>query len=588
MGSTSAMINTQFVEACIVIAKISRRGVVPRAVYTTPCPAEHSSLSVGSRSVAANEFSVSQDATPPIPSELEAKNYYSGLPSRPVLVARTSTAPWEVPKGPEAFPTPKELRIVDNPALAELWHTEVARQVHAVLDSKGVKWGSTSIVRIDYVGDANPPVILWIGVWPKTLSAIAGHEVALACKAVLVEHGIEDVEVEIRESRVARSAGPKLFKPGLKFDPAAEFRICLTPTLGLTISNAATPWAEGTGGFFIASGGADNKVFLVTARHVVFESDKDDNTTYEGKNAGAPRQDVVLLGDQAYRNLTLSIMVEIGKKGMNIQTFKNRLEAVEGKEGREFDGERTHAQSGIAAAEDAIVKLTKLHEEAMRWEKLEDRVIGHVVYAPPVTLGADPGGYTEDFALIEIDTSRFDASNVKINCIDLGTKINAVDLISMMHTSPPTFDYPTKRLLPLRDTIPVEEMWKPTTLDRNGDHCIVVLKRGRSSGLTVGRASGIDSYVRYYDDDGDSAALPYTSRAWTIIPYDRKSGAFSEKGDSGSVVVDGRGRIGGLLTGGDGNNESLDMTYVTPIDFLLGRIKAWEGAAQAHLNPQLY
>ncbi|KAH7888331.1 hypothetical protein F5I97DRAFT_2002004 [Phlebopus sp. FC_14] len=381
-----------------------------------------------------------------------------------------------------------------------------------------------------------------------------GSEVALACKAVLVEHGIEEVDVEIRESLVTRSVGPKLLEPGLTSDPTTKFRICLTPTLGLSISNAAMPWAEGTGGFFITSGGADSKVFLVTARHVVFKPDKDDNKEYECKNA-------------TYKSLVHSIMVEIGNKGMSIQTLKKRLKAIEGKEGPRFDRERTQAQNGIMAAEEAIEELTALHEETKRWEKLEDRVFGHVVYAPPITLGAGPDGYTEDFALIEIDTSRFDASNVKINCIDLGTKIDDADLMRMLYphnTSPHTFEYPADRLLHLRGTIPVEEMHKPTMLDQNGDHCIVVLKRGCTTGLTVGRAN------------------------WTIIPYDKESGAFSANGDSGSVVVDGRGRIGGLLTGGDGITQRLDLTYVTPIDFLMERIKAWKGAARAHLDLQLY
>lgn len=451
-----------------------------------------------------------------------------------------------------------------------------------------MKWGSTSIIRIGYVGDANPPIILWIGIWPNTLSTIEGSAIALACKAVLVEHGIEEADVEICESIATRSAGPKLLEPSLTSDPAAEFRICLTPALGLSISNAATPWAEGTGGFFIASGSADSKVLLVTARHVVFDPKTDNNKLFERENVSTPRQDVVLLGDEAYKSLVRSIMVEIEKKGMDIQSFNKRLEGVEGREGPRFDRERTQVKGGITAAEQAIEELTKLHEEVKRWEKLEDRVIGHIVYAPPITVGADPDNFTEDLALVKIDASKFDASNVETNCIDLGTKIDDPELTAMMcpnPTSPYTFDYPTDRLLPLRDTIPFEEMRKPTTLDQNGDHCITVLKRGRTSGLTVGRANGIDSYVRYYDS---VSVPPETSREWTIISYDGDSGAFSRKGDSGSVVVDGRGHIGGLLTGGDGATERSDLSYVTSIDFLLKHIKAWEGASLAHLSPKLY
>jgi len=38
-----------------------------------------------------------------------------------------------------------------------------------------------------------------------------------------------------------------------------------------------TPYAEGTGRFFIAEGGNSNQIFLVTAGHVIFNADKSDN-----------------------------------------------------------------------------------------------------------------------------------------------------------------------------------------------------------------------------------------------------------------------------------------------------------------------
>lgn len=55
------------------------------------------------------------------PSETEAKYYYYGLPSRPTLVARTGTTPWEAPTSPEAYPTAKELRPVGNHAIVDVW-----------------------------------------------------------------------------------------------------------------------------------------------------------------------------------------------------------------------------------------------------------------------------------------------------------------------------------------------------------------------------------------------------------------------------------------------------------------------------------
>ncbi|KAG8941303.1 hypothetical protein FRC04_004622 [Tulasnella sp. 424] len=70
---------------------------------------------------------------------------------------------------------------------------------------------------------------------------------------------------------------------------------------------------------------------------------------------------------------------------------------------------------------------------------------------------------------------------------------------------------------------------------------------------------------------------------WGIINYDSKSEGFSGPGDSGSIIADIRGRIGGMLTGGSGKTKSSDMTYATPFWWLLKRIKA-NGFPNAHLG----
>jgi hypothetical protein len=90
-----------------------------------------------------------------------------------------------------------------------------------------------------------------------------------------------------------------------------------------------------------------------------------------------------------------------------------------------------------------------------------------------------------------------------------------------------------------------------------------------STGLTIGRLNTIRSVVRYYSKK-ESGRF---SREVCIISHHSKSEAFSQKGDSGSVVVDGKGRIVGILTGGAGAPEGFDTTYVTPISFIIERMK---------------
>lgn len=59
--------------------------------------------------------------------------------------------------------------------------------------------------------------------------------------------------------------------------------------------------------------------------------------------------------------------------------------------------------------------------------------------------------------------------------------------------------------------------------------------------------------------------------------------SFSAKGDSGSGIIDGLGRLGGLLTGGDGGtNSGSNITYATPVSFILDTL-GLEATIEANL-----
>ena len=98
-----------------------------------------------------------------------------------------------------------------------------------------------------------------------------------------------------------------------------------------------------------------------------------------------------------------------------------------------------------------------------------------------------------------------------------------------------------------------------------------LVKNGSSTGVTIGRSTGIMSFVREYFEDGTHE----TSMELAIYSYGNKDGAFSAWGDSGSIIADGKGRIIGLLTGGSGQTDSTDVTYAMPFYWLFDeRIKA--------------
>lgn len=139
-----------------------------------------------------------------------------------------------------------------------------------------------------------------------------------------------------------------------------------------------------------------------------------------------------------------------------------------------------------------------------------------------------------------------------------------------------TFKYPHDRLLPLGGMITEELMREPDMLDHDNEACLLVIKNGNATDVTIGRATGIFSFVR--DDETGQESME-----WAIYNYNNKSGVFSAPGDSGSIIVDGLGRIGGLLTGGTGKTETSDVTYATPMWWLWPRIK--QHFPNAHLYP---
>ncbi|KAG6858137.1 hypothetical protein C0995_002343, partial [Termitomyces sp. Mi166 len=219
------------------------------------------------------------------------------------------------------------------------------------------------------------------------------------------------------------------------------------------------------------------------------------------------------------------------------------------------------------------------------WSSFNQRILGHVVRSPPITFNCGTEGFTEDYAVVALDRTKIKKA-FKGNVIDLGTEIPMFTYTLMMYplylkTPHLGLKYPVDRLLPLRGIMTEELMCNPDTLDNDGESCRFVIKRGSTTGVTIGRANGVYSFVREYFSNNTY----HTSKEWAILPYDKNSGVFSARGDSGSVIVDGDGQIGGMLTGGAGDMEALDITYATPFFWLFSRIKA-NGFPNAHLDPQ--
>jgi hypothetical protein len=360
----------------------------------------------------------------------EAIFYYSGLSSSPRLVYRSSTEtiPWRMPTGPEAYRELKELRPVFGHRINDVWTTNLGPKIRQLLDSQGVLWTSIDVVRFIKVkeGESVGPVVLWVGVATESLLGKDAHTSANGCLDLLKEFGITDIEVEFRESIYTSFAGPNLLKPASDLDPDVDVRGPLTPALGLSIAAQATPHTEGTGGIYLAEGGDSKKVLLVTARHVLFPPDEP-NVDYPGTNASGPRHNVLLLGTKAFDNFLKSIKIRIGQHAIMAEIRERQIEnlqvSVAGEDKEDVEKATKHLEKVKRLLDDAMEAIDALeefyNESKKKWNKPSQRVLGHIARSPPITTSAGPEGFTEDYAVVELDSSKIKHA-FKSNVIDLG------------------------------------------------------------------------------------------------------------------------------------------------------------------------
>ncbi|KDQ61043.1 hypothetical protein JAAARDRAFT_709558 [Jaapia argillacea MUCL 33604] len=499
----------------------------------------------------------------------EPHNDFFGLPSNPLSIYHTGPS-WPLPSGPQAQRIPKEARPVCIHAISSVWH-ELGEKTYKFFDSIGLKWTSIDPVRFAE-GEQEPgPLFLWVGVLPGTLSPDQANGPAARCKEFLSEYAITDVEIAFRESIYTRYAGPQLLDHVFSVDDptvASDVRVPFTPALGLQIAPKDFPYIEGTGCLYLCEGGGSDRVFLLTTRHVVLPLSKYPNELYHRKDNSMPRREVIHPGSRAFQNALEAIMDKIGYWDYMADDYEDELTRLGSttSDRQKITDKLEEARTSKASVFEFYRNITNF------WSAESQRILGHVVYAPPMTVGTGDSKCTEDWALIELNRAKYNWDTFQGNVIHLGSKLNRYQFLKKMYPDAETrtnFKYPRGGLMQLRKIVTHDELRRPTMLDANGEDCIIVVKNGSTTGATLGRVSGIESFVREYKD----YAIHSTSREIAVYAYSNKDGAFSAPGDSGSVVGDANYSIVGMLIGGAGQKDSTDVTYVSAYAFLDERIK---------------
>jgi hypothetical protein len=473
-------------------------------------------------------------STPYPPPEEEQIFYYHGLPSRPKLVARSSGFRWQR-QFRDQHETRKVLKNVGDHPIVDQYNDNVIEDIINAL--RDLPWNAIDVLRIGY-GFEDPtqyPIILWVSVQPGSTTWDKGYQCAINCTAVLRKYNIPDVECEIKEAEIFNLAGPRLLRLEPQ-DSCIYERLPFTQTLGQSLARIDQPEREGSMGLYLKQNNAD-KYFGLTCRHCVFLDTE--SGAYSRK-----------INSEPY----LMMMIQPGDA-----TFKTLEEGNSGRiEYWSDQGKRLH---DTATATQELKTSQETKELLKSFTSLDSRAIGHVFFSPPHNVH-HPKGWLRDWALIELDVKKF-GDKPPTNIVYIGDIPPKIE--QKLNPRPHSFYFYMGRnkSLKLQGYIREDEIRHPTMRDKNDEPCLIVGKSGRSSGVTWGTANEVMSVTR-------KSPAAVNSKEWCVLSS--ISNPFSEEGDSGSVIFDLRGRIGGIMSSGTGLTDSIDTTYVTPMDWLLGDI----------------
>jgi len=372
-------------------------------------------------------------------SDFEASSYYLGISDdHPHLLFRTGREeyPFVQPRGSQAYRLSKLVQGVYGTPLNTVWGT-VGPLVRDLIKSQKICY--TSIDVASFVThetdkeDSFGPVVIWMGVYPGSTSADTAHDLSQDILDLLKGYGIEDVEIEWRESVFWHAVGPPLLRTVGNKDTTVDVRGPLTAALSIPIATAERPDNQGSLGFFFhegvdQAGNVSNRVLGVSCRHVLLKTTKMHNVTYELKGARMRHNYIQLFSFRRFQRFLDNIKVQIGRHGTMVDIYSRGVETFEAREKSEDpevaaddEEELGEARQRLAKENKSIADLEKFYFDVMpNWSDSARRNIGIVHYSPAITLNVKPEGYTEDWGTFVLDEDKWKAQ-FKGNVLDLGS-----------------------------------------------------------------------------------------------------------------------------------------------------------------------
>ncbi|KAH9952730.1 hypothetical protein BC827DRAFT_1159571 [Russula dissimulans] len=278
---------------------------------------------------------------------------------------------------------------VDN--LWDLIHSECVK----LLDQQNIWHSSIDLIHFSWLERKKDNEDETVGILPDTLTGEVAFHSSQDILGLLREHGITNVKVVYHESVFRPSSGPELFAPISDLDLLKAVIDPLTMVLGLPFAGLKTLKSQGTMDFYFQVG---NEWYAVTAHYVLFSQSKgNDEYIYKA----GPCKDVILTE-------TKSFISFLNKIQAHIDTF-NDIVKISGLE-HWVNMLIARSQGGSPNAQQVVNN---------EWTKPANCVIGHVIWAPPISIATTPHSYFQDVCIIKLDKKKF-IQSFRGNVLDLG------------------------------------------------------------------------------------------------------------------------------------------------------------------------
>ncbi|KAF8600150.1 hypothetical protein BDV93DRAFT_608826 [Ceratobasidium sp. AG-I] len=523
---------------------------------------------------------------PHLISEFERAHYWHGISiDPPELLYRSDleSNPFPVPlPGTRWSQLPvKTAEGVFETPLNAVWHI-VAPMIVALLKKRGIKYSALKTARFSSRDEDGKkilgPIVIWIATHPNTTSAKDARDASPDILQILEDHNVEGAVVEWYEGFVEKLSGPALLCVADETNPTYYVRRPFTAALGMPIATKERADAQGTVSFFFheikyENGEPSTRVLAVSNKHVLCA---DTTVDYQFMGTGAPRQYVRVCGFSRFQRFLDETAALVTKNVAEAARLAEEIARLEAKPKSEDPEQDEEDEDALEIKKDQLKKVNKgngklqafFKEVNTQWNNIAHRTIGFVDWAPSISADVDDRHYTRDIGTVELDSQKF-KDNFQGNVVDLGNKFTSHELDNMFwpnNSNRSGTTFPSNRLLRVHGVVTRELLTTPDCYDEGGDPVYIVGKDGDTTDFTVGRYSGLEAYL--CDEFGRE------STEVAIYNYSKTSGSFSAKGDSGSIIFTGDGRMLAILHSGMMKGLSSHVTFGTPAWWAIEQLRA--------------